>query len=187
MRLKDMSIVITGSGRGIGRSIAIRCAEEGARVVINDINPSSLQEARTILESRGAKVIAFMGDISKRSEAQRLIESTVKGFGRIDGLVNNAGIGTKVPFLELTEEDWDEVIKVNLKAMFNCGQYAVRQMVKQGEGGRIINISSRAYLGIEGNGSLLCFKGWGPRSNTIHGDGAGSVRNYGQCCGPWDD
>lgn len=150
MRLKDLSIVITGSGRGIGRSIAIRCAEEGARVVLNDINPSSLQEARTILESRGAKVIAFMGDISKRSEAQGLIESAIRGFGRIDGLVNNAGIITKAPFLELPEEDWDEVIKVNLKAMFNCGQYAARQMVKQGGGGRIINISSRAYLGIEG-------------------------------------
>ncbi len=146
MRLKDLSIVITGSGRGIGRSIAICCAEEGARVVINDINPSSLQQARTLLESKGAKVIAFEGDISKRSEAQGLIDAAVKEFGRIDVLVNNAGIMKAIPFLDITEEDWDETIKVNLKGVFNCAQYAAKQMVQQ-RTGRIIHISSRSYLG----------------------------------------
>jgi NAD(P)-dependent dehydrogenase (short-subunit alcohol dehydrogenase family) len=146
MRLKDLSIAITGSGRGIGRSIAICCADEGARVVINDIHSSNLQEVRNILENKGVKVVAFKGDISKRSEAQGLIEAAINGFGRIDVLVNNAGIAKFIPFLDITEEDWDEVMKINLKGVFNCAQCAVRYMVKQGSG-RIINISSRSYLG----------------------------------------
>jgi NAD(P)-dependent dehydrogenase (short-subunit alcohol dehydrogenase family) len=146
MRLKDLSIAITGSGRGIGRSIAICCADEGARVVINDIHSSNLQEVRNILESKGVKVVAFKGDISQRSEAQGLIEAAINGFGRIDVLVNNAGIAKFIPFLDITEEDWDEVMKINLKGAFNCAQCAVRYMVKQGSG-RIINISSRSYLG----------------------------------------
>jgi NAD(P)-dependent dehydrogenase (short-subunit alcohol dehydrogenase family) len=146
MRLKDLSIAITGSGRGIGRSIAICCADEGARVVINDIHSSNLQEVRNILENKGVKVVAFKGDISKRSEAQGLIEAAINGFGRIDVLVNNAGIAKFIPFLDITEEDWDEVMKINLMGDFNCAQCAVRYMVKQGSG-RIINISSRSYLG----------------------------------------
>jgi 3-oxoacyl-[acyl-carrier protein] reductase len=148
MRLKDRSIVITGSGRGIGKAIAIRCADEGARVVINDVHPSNLREVRANLVSKGAKTIAFEGDISKRSEAQGLIEAAVRGFGRIDVLVNNAGIIRNAPFLDLTEEDWDEVIRVNLKGVFNCAQFAAQHMIQQG-GGRIINISSRAYLGAQ--------------------------------------
>jgi len=148
MRLKDRSIVITGSGRGIGKTIAIRCADEGARVVINDVHPSNLREVRANLVSKGAKTIAFEGDISKRSEAQGLIEAAVRGFGRIDVLVNNAGIIRNAPFLDLTEEDWDEVIRVNLKGVFNCAQFAAQHMIQQG-GGRIINISSRAYLGAQ--------------------------------------
>jgi 3-oxoacyl-[acyl-carrier protein] reductase len=148
MRLKDLSIIVTGSGRGIGRSIVLCCIDEGARVVINDINPSSIEEVRTSLQSKGGKVVVFVGDVSKRSEAQGLIEAAIRGFGRIDVLVNNAGISKTVPFLDITEEDWDEVIRINLKGVFNCAQFAARHMVQQG-GGRIINISSRAYLGIE--------------------------------------
>ena len=146
MRLQDLRIVVTGCGRGIGRSIATRCAEEGAHVVINDIDASRLHEVRANLESKRFKVLAVKGDISKRSEAQELIEAAVRGFGQIDVLVNNAGITRNAPFLELTEEDWDEVIRVNLKGVFNCTQAAARYMVKQRRG-RIISISSRAYLG----------------------------------------
>lgn len=148
MRLKDLSIVITGSGRGIGRSIAICCAEEGARVVINDINASNLRETRAILESKGAKVIAFEGDVSKRTDAQGLIDAAINGFGRIDVLVNNAGILSAIPFLDITEKDWDDVINVNLKGAFNCGQYAAQHMVQQ-RSGKIIHFSSRAYLGAQ--------------------------------------
>jgi len=145
-RLKDLSIVVTGSGRGIGKSIAHHVLGEGARVVINDVNPSRLEEARVALASKGGKVIAFEGDVSIRSVAQRLIDTSISEFGRLDVLVNNAGIARNVPFLELTEEDWDEVIRVNLKGAFHCAQFAARHMVQQ-KNGRIINISSRAYLG----------------------------------------
>jgi len=144
--LKDLSVVVTGSGRGIGRSIALRCADEGGRLVLNDIDEENLARVKRTLESRGTKVMAFKADISVRSEAKRLILSAVEGFGRIDVLVNNAGITRNSPFLDLTEEDWDVVMKVNLKGAFNCAQAAARYMVDQ-KSGRIINISSRSYLG----------------------------------------
>jgi len=146
MRLKNLSIVITGSGRGIGRSIADCCADQGAWVVINDIDSSNLREAQMALESKGARVISVEGDISIRSEAQKLIESAITAFGRIDVLVNNAGIMKAIPFLEIKEKDWDDTMRVNLKGVFNCAQYAAQHMMRQ-RGGRIINISSRAYLG----------------------------------------
>jgi 3-oxoacyl-[acyl-carrier protein] reductase len=148
MRLKDLSIVVTGSGRGIGRSIACLCINEGAKVIINDIDPLRLEDLRTTLASNGGKVIPFLGDVSKRSEAQGLIDAAIKDFGRIDVLVNNVGIIRNAPFLDLTEEDWDEVMRVNLKGAFNCAQFAARHMVQQ-RAGRIINISSRAYLGAQ--------------------------------------
>jgi 3-oxoacyl-[acyl-carrier protein] reductase len=146
MRLKDLRIVITGGAQGIGKSIAECCAEEGARIVINDINSTYLQALRQTLESSGVQAIAIEGDISIRSSAEKLIEASVNKFGGIDVLVNNAGIMKTIPFLELTEKDWDETIKVNLKGTFNCAQAAARHMVRQ-RGGRIINLSSRAYLG----------------------------------------
>ncbi len=148
MRLKNLTVVITGCGQGIGRATAFRCAEEGARLVINDINASTLEELRAALEVKGCKVVAFVGDVSIRPEAQGLIETAVRSFGRIDVLVNNAGITRNGSFLDLTEEDWDEVMRVNLKGTFNCAQHAARYMVKQG-GGRIINISSRSHLGAQ--------------------------------------
>jgi 3-oxoacyl-[acyl-carrier protein] reductase len=148
MKLNNLSVVVTGSGRGIGRSIALRCADEGARLVLNDINGEDLEQVKQTLESRGRNVIALKGDVSVRSDAGRLIDSAVERFGRLDVLVNNAGITRNAPFLDLTEEDWDEVVRVNLKGVFNCAQYAARYMVKQ-RSGRIINISSRVYLGAE--------------------------------------
>ena len=146
MKLKDLCVVVTGSGRGIGRSIAVCCAEEGARVVINDINSSNLRESRAILESKGTRPITFEGDVSKQPDAQGLIDAAIKEFGRIDVLVNNAGIMNAVPFLDITERNWDDVVRVNLKGAFNCSQCAAKQMVRQ-RSGRIIHISSRSYLG----------------------------------------
>jgi 3-oxoacyl-[acyl-carrier protein] reductase len=146
MRLNDVSVVVTGSGRGIGRSIALRCADEGAHLVLNDINGEDLDQVKQTLESRGTKVIALKGDVSVRSDAERLIDSAVERFGRVDVLVNNAGITRNAPFLYLTEEDWDVVMNVNLKGVFNCAQVAARCMAAQ-KSGRIINISSRSYLG----------------------------------------
>lgn len=146
MRLKDLNIVITGSGRGIGKAIAFRCCEEGARVVINDTILPNLVEVQTTLEAGGFNVIAFKGDVSKQSDAKELIETSIKAFGRIDVLVNNAAIMRNAPFLDMTEKDWDDVININLKGVFNCSQYAAKYMMNQGSG-RIINISSRSYMG----------------------------------------
>jgi 3-oxoacyl-[acyl-carrier protein] reductase len=146
MRLKDLSILITGSGRGIGKSIALRCADEGAIIAVNDINHSRLEQICASLELKDKKVFPFKADISSRKDAKALIEAVIEAYGRIDVLINNAGITRNKPFLDITEDEWDEVIRVNLKGVFNCAQYAARFMIEQ-KSGRIINMSSRAYLG----------------------------------------
>ena len=148
MRLKDRCVVITGSGRGIGKAIALSCLREGASVVANDVDAGKLKNLKKELISIGDKLVTYQGDISLRKNAEDLVETAVNAYGRIDVLVNNAGIMRNAPFLELTEEDWDEVIKVNLKGAFNCAQQAARNMV-QNKSGAIINISSRAYLGAQ--------------------------------------
>jgi 3-oxoacyl-[acyl-carrier protein] reductase len=109
------------------------------------VNLKNLEKA---VISKGAELVTYQGDISLRKTAEGLVETAVEVYGRIDVLVNNAGIMRNAPFLEMTEEDWDEVIKVNLKGAFNCAQEAARNMV-QNKSGTIINISSRAYLGAQ--------------------------------------
>jgi len=146
MRLKDLSILITGSGRGIGKSIALRCADEGACIAVNDINSSSLEAICASLELKDTKIFPFKADISSRTDSEALIEAVIEENGRIDVLVNNAAITRNKPFLDITEDEWDDVIRINLKGVFNCAQSAARFMIQQ-KSGRIINMSSRAYLG----------------------------------------
>jgi 3-oxoacyl-[acyl-carrier protein] reductase len=131
MRLKDLSIVITGRDGG-GRSIADCCTEEGARVVINDINSSDLREAQIALESRESQ-LSQLRWISPTIGSE-INPGYSQGFGRIDVLVNNAGIMKPVPFWN-SEKDWDEAMRVNLKGAFNCARYAAQHMVQQREAG----------------------------------------------------
>jgi len=139
-RLKDRVAVVTGSGRGMGKSIAVAMAREGAKVVTNDRSGLSEQTAQEIVDE-GGKAIAFIGDISKFDVAQKLVQSAVDNFGRLDILVNNAGILQPKWFWELTEEDWDSVIAVSLKGSFNCCRHACLHMKEQ-KWGRIISVTS---------------------------------------------
>lgn len=143
MLLKDKIAVVTGAGQGIGREIALSLAREGAKVVVSDLNEANCAKVVSEIESSGVKALAVKCDVSQRSEVESLISQTVKQFKKIDILVNNAGIYPFVPFLKMTEAEWDKIIDVNLKSVFLCSQAAARQM---SDNGRIINISSIASL-----------------------------------------
>jgi glucose 1-dehydrogenase len=143
MRLEGKVAVVTGAGRGIGQAIATTFAKEGARVVVDYVGKSELA-AETLNRIAAAKSqgLAVEADVSDPAQVKNLVEQTVAKFGKLDILVNNAGIEFKRPFLEFPLELWQKVIAVDLTGPWLCAQEAARQMVKQGEGGRIINISS---------------------------------------------
>jgi len=135
--------IVTGARRGIGKGIALALAQAGADVVVSDINLEDCQKVVEEIEGLGRRGLAVKCDVTQKLEVDGMIQKTVEEFGKVDILVNNAGIVEFKPFLELTEEDWDKVLAVNLKGYFLCAQAAAREMVKQ-KWGRIINIASIA-------------------------------------------
>jgi glucose 1-dehydrogenase len=143
MRLKDKVALITGASSGIGQAIATRFAAEGARVAINyrPNSPKDAQSAQAMAEEFGANAIAVEADVSKREDVERAVNEVMAKFDRLDIAVNNAGIEIKKPFLEVTDEEWNRVIAVNLFGSYVVSQVAARQMAKQG-GGKLIYISS---------------------------------------------
>jgi 3-oxoacyl-[acyl-carrier protein] reductase len=142
MKLKDKVAIITGAGQGIGKEIALTFAKEGAKVVVTDITGKEEEVAEEI-KKMGREAIAVKVDVSKMEDSKKMAEEALKAFGRINILVNNAGIYPFKPFVEMTESDWDKVINVNLKGTFNCTKAVVETMIKQ-KYGKIINITSIA-------------------------------------------
>ena len=140
-RLSDRVAIITGSARGIGRSMADLFAEEGARVVIAERDGPAAEAAAAEIIDEGGVARAFEIDVTDPDRVGALIEDTLRAFGRIDVLVNNAGAGLNKPFLETTLEEWEHQIRVNLTGTFLCSQAAARAMAVRG-GGRIVNIAS---------------------------------------------
>ncbi|MFH0811535.1 MAG: 3-oxoacyl-[acyl-carrier-protein] reductase [Pseudomonadota bacterium] len=141
MRLKDKVAIVTGGAQGIGRAIALLLAQNGADVAIADINGDQAHATAKEMESSGQKSLAIQADVSQFTEAEHLGETTINAFGRIDVLVNNAGIARDGLFLRMKEEEWDSVLAVNLKSVFNCSKAVIRHMSKQ-RSGKIINIAS---------------------------------------------
>ncbi|HZT40849.1 MAG TPA: SDR family oxidoreductase [Chthonomonadaceae bacterium] len=143
MRLQGKVALITGANSGIGKGIAIRFAAEGAHVAVNYL-PGGTRDADAAAEvaAFGTTGIAVGGDVSKREDVERMVAEVVARFGRLDIAVNNAGMEIKKPFLEVTDEEWNRVLGVNLFGAFLVSQAAARQMVQQGQGGKLINISS---------------------------------------------
>ena len=160
MKLKNKVAVVTGATKGIGLAIAEEFAKEGARVVLTGRSQDLGEDAAQSISEQGFEAIFVQCDVSQSDQVKRLVDKTVEHFGRLDIMVSNAGINAKAEFLDVTEDDWDAVIGVNLKGVFLCGQAAAKQMVKQGEGGAIINMSSvMGVLGLKNQVAYSASKG----------------------------
>ncbi len=142
-RLKGKNIIVTGSSRGIGRACALRCAQAGARVAVHGRTESAaLRETVAAIEAAGASAIAVSGDVSVAADVERIVAEAVHALGPLDGLVNNAGIGPFIDFLEVTEQQWDAVMAINAKGPFLMTQRVARVMVETARPGRICNVTS---------------------------------------------
>ncbi len=135
--------IVTGGNSGIGQAVTIALADRSAKVVIDYVcHPEATEELERKLAAMGDDAIGVEADVSKVADLQRLIDSAVKAFGRLDVMVNNAGVESRTGVLDSTEEHYDEVLDINLKSAFFGTQLAARQMIAQGGGGRIINMTS---------------------------------------------
>lgn len=141
MKLKDKISLVTGAGQGIGKTIALTFAAEGSCVVVNDIDLDKATAVADEINASGTSALPLRADVSQSKEVSNMVAEAAKSFGRIDILVNNAGIQTVSPFLDLSEEEWQRVIDVNLKGTFLCSQMVAREMTKCRKG-KIINITS---------------------------------------------
>jgi len=143
MLLKNKVAIVTGGNTGIGKAIALELAKEGANVAIDYISHQIASDVLAIeIAALGDQACCVDADVSQVADLEKLIDTTVKKFGRLDIMVNNAGIETRTSILDTTEEQYEKVLKVNLKSAFFGTQLAAKQMIKQGGGGRIINITS---------------------------------------------
>lgn len=147
-QLAGNTALITGGGRGIGRCIALQLAQADAKVVVTGRTESTLAGTVAEIEALGKEAYAVAGSVADPADAQRMVEASLERFGRIDLLVNNAGVTRDSLLLRLTQENWQEVLDINLTGTFNMTKSVARPMVKQ-KGGRIINITS--IIGVVGN------------------------------------
>jgi 3-oxoacyl-[acyl-carrier protein] reductase len=152
MDLSGKVAIVTGSGRGIGRAIALKLAEVGADIVLNDIAAASdsLESVSTEIRALNRQVLAVTADVSLKDDVNRLVDAAASTFGHIDILVNNAGVTRDQLLMRMTDEEWDTVLNIDLKSAFLCTRAVVRHMLKQ-RSGRIISIAS--VVGIIGNAS----------------------------------
>jgi glucose 1-dehydrogenase len=139
VEFQDKVVVVTGAGSGMGRATALRLAAKGARVVAADVNEAGLAE---VVRAAEGVVRPEVADVADRAAVDALVGAAVEAFGRIEGMVANAGVGLGKSFLDTSEEELDAVFDVNLKGVFFCGQAAARAMVAAGGGGRIVNVAS---------------------------------------------
>ena len=160
-KLEGKVAIVTGSNRGIGRGIAICLAKEGCKVVVNSHKKDkSEDEVVQEIKKIGSDAIFVVADVSKENDVKNLVKKTVEKFGKLDIMVNNAGILVSGTVTTLTEKDWDRQMDVNLKGVFFGTKYSIEQILKQGKGGRIINISSIAGLvGFPGISAYCASKG----------------------------
>ena len=141
MRLKDKVAIVTGGARGIGLAVAKAFAREGAAVVIADVNFDGAKQSADVLASTGSRALPVAVNVADAASVQAMIAAVLKAYGRIDILMNNAGVGGNTPFLETSLEDWNRIVSINLTGAFLVAQAAAREMVRGG-GGKIVNIAS---------------------------------------------
>ena len=148
MDLSNRVAIVTGSGQGIGRAIALKLAEVGATIIVNDIAEASVNSVTEEIKAMNRESLAVLADVSSSSDVERLVKTATDTYGKVDILVNNAGITRDQLLLRMSDEDWDRVMNVNLKSVFLCTRALLRHMIKQ-RWGRIINLSS--IVGLVGN------------------------------------
>jgi len=154
MRLKGRKAIVTGAGQGIGRSIALKMAKEGAEVVIAEMNPDTGNQTVKEIEALGRKALFISVDVANQKEVRAMVEQVLRAWKRIDILVNNAGFDRPGNLLKVKEEDWDAVLGVHLKGTLNCIQAIAPHMIENGYG-KIVNISS--VWGKSGAVSEICY------------------------------
>ena len=161
MELQDKIALVTGAAQGIGRATALHLAEAGARVAVADINAAGAEDTSAVIAESGRESLAIHADVGNVAEIDRMIAETRDAFGRIDIIVNNAGVTRYLYVMDIEEADWDRIHRVNARGVFFCMQRAAREMIDQGNGGRIINIASIAGKGYSGtsNAAYAASKG----------------------------
>jgi meso-butanediol dehydrogenase/(S,S)-butanediol dehydrogenase/diacetyl reductase len=153
MKLEGKVCIVTGAARGIGKGIGLRLISEGASVTFADLNAEQAEAAAAEGRSQGGKALSVKVDVTNRGEVRSLVERAVSEYGKLDVLFNNAGINKPQLFLETTEENWEQIMRVNALGVFLCTQEAAKQMIKQGKGGKIVNTVSIA--GRQGFGNIV--------------------------------
>ncbi|HUS97338.1 MAG TPA: glucose 1-dehydrogenase [Hyphomicrobiaceae bacterium] len=162
MQLQGKIALITGAGQGIGRATALAYAAEGADLVLADLNAEALAEVQKAVEAKGRRAISIEADLGDVEAIDAMVTTAIKQFGRIDVLVNNAGVTRKAFMMDITEADWDRIHRVNAKGVFFCMQRVAREMIKQNSG-RIINMAS------------IAGKGYRDSSNVAYAGSKGAV------------
>ena len=165
MRLKDKVALITGGAGGIGRATALRFAQEGARLVVSDLDEAALHETARLITDGGGQAVAVAGNVTARADVQKMVDAATSQFGRLDILINNAGINKDALAVRvkdgevkmMTEEQWDAVMNVNLKGTFLCAQAAAVPIMAQ-KFGRLVNTSSIGALGNIGQANYSASK-----------------------------
>jgi 3-oxoacyl-[acyl-carrier protein] reductase len=167
MQIKDKVVVVTGAARGIGKAIATAFADRGARIALVDLVPADLETTRTEFAGRGIEVRAYAANVAREAEVIAALDKVVDDFGRLDVMVNNAGIIKDALFVKtkngavtgkMTLDQWQAVIDVNLTGVFLCGREAAERMIGLGNGGLIINISSISKVGNAGQSNYSAAK-----------------------------
>jgi 3-oxoacyl-[acyl-carrier protein] reductase len=167
MQLKSKTAVITGAGRGIGRALAERLASRGADIALIDLNAADLETTHALCESRGVKVRAYVANVAEEAQVTKALDGIVQDFGRLDAIVNNAGIVKDALLVKVKDgeivgkmslEQWQAVINVNLTGVFLCTREAAERMIKLGNGGVVVNISSISRAGNTGQTNYTAAK-----------------------------
>lgn len=149
MKLNNKVAIVTGGGRGIGETTALKFAKEGAKVVVADMNQESIDSVVNKIKAMNGQAIGVIANVADTASVNEMFQKTLEAFGRLDIIVNNAGITADAQLLKMSEDQFDKVINVNLKGVYNCAQAAAKVMAEQPEGGVILNASS--VVGLYGN------------------------------------
>ena len=160
MRLENKVVVVTGAGSGLGKAVSLKVASQGADLVLADINGEAIARTAAEVEAMGRKALQCVVDVCNGESVNQMIADAVAAYGQIHGLVNSAGIFSSIPFLDLTERDWDRMININLKGSFLCAQSFIRQAVEQKTGASIVFLSSiSGFIGFTKSAHYCASKG----------------------------